>query len=85
MRLWVRAERRKRNHVGWLIVKQGIADTRHADAPQLSDAITVAVHLDVALGVSHLPRGWVAAVSVARGQRRVARVALDVGVHLVSA
>ena len=80
-RIW--AERGEGCHRARLVHQDLVAVARRADLAQLSDAVAVVVDLDVVLDVQNLAHRGVVALVHLVGQRLVARVALDVGVHVV--
>ena len=83
VRLWIWAERGEGGHVNRLVVQYLVAVARRADFAQLRDAVAVIINADIVFNVQHLTHRRIVALVHLVCQRGVARVPLDVGVHVV--
>ena len=83
MGLGIWAQSGERRHGARLVAQALVAVTAGADLAQLGDAVAVVVNSDVILDVENLLHGGVLPLIHFVRQRLVARVALDVGVHVV--
>ena len=82
MCLGFRAERRERCHAARLVAQNLVAVAGGANLTQFSNAVAVVVDADVVFNVQHLAHRLVLSGVHLVGQGAVARVALDVCVHV---